>query len=227
MPTAPTQPKLRRSADPPGYWIGAEFHAGFPDDPSLTTGQRRRIAAWARAIAPEALDERQQALLNAKPPAPSATQKRAAKLAGYEGSPFWDLLDERQRALVRDPGKHPDLPEAGYPLGVGQLATLVGATPDKVRHWHNSGLIPARRTAGRHREFYAAAAVRAFYLNALSRAGIALLRDLKQGRGGLVLVGMSSVLYDRASATPQPDHDLLQRAATDLQRVGTELLSSS
>lgn len=127
---------------------------------------------------------------------------------------------------MRDPTGHPDLNGAGYPLGVTQLADLVGATPDKIRYWHNSGLLPARRTSGRHREFYAAAAVRAFYLNALGRAGITVLRDLAQGDGAALLLGVSAVLYDRASDAARSEHDLLQRAAADLEQVGTGLLGS-
>jgi len=226
---AETSPRsrLRRSADPPGYSIGRTFRDGFPDDPSLTRAQRLRIASWARALAPEALTVEQRALLESdRPPAPSAAKKKAEQLASYEGSPFWGFLEKSQQALVRNPGKHPDLPDgAGYPLGVGRLATLVGATPDKIRHWHNCGLLPARRSAGRHREFYAAAAMKAFYLNDLNRGGIALLRDLTEGRGAPLLLGISTVLYDRASAAPGPDQDLLWRAATDLEKVGAAFLT--
>jgi MerR-like DNA binding protein len=128
---------------------------------------------------------------------------------------------------VRDPASHGDLDGAGYPLGVTQLADLVGATPEKIRHWHNSGLLPARRTSGRHREFYAAAAVRAFYLNSLGRAGITILRDLAKGEGAALLLGVSAVLHDRAAGAARSDHDLLLRTAADLQQVGTGMLSSS
>ena len=151
---------------------------------------------------------------------------RAAELSGFETSPYWQLLDDRRRALVLDPASHPDLEGADYPLGVSQLADLVGATPEKVRHWHNSGLLPARRTAGRHREFYAAAAVRAFYLNGLSRPGITILRDLARGEGAALLLGMSTVLHDRAAGASESEHDLLQRTATNLEQVGTGMLAA-
>jgi hypothetical protein len=108
---------------------------------------------------------------------------------------------------------------------VTQLAVLVGATTEKVRHWHNSGLIPARRTSGGHREFYAEAAVRGFYLNALGRTEITILRDLARGEGAALLLGVSAVLHDRASDPDQPEHDLLVRAAADLERVGTVMLA--
>jgi DNA-binding transcriptional MerR regulator len=221
-----SRPRLHRTADPLGYRIGEEQRQGFVDDPRLTRGQRLRIAGWARALTPEALSSEQEALLDAAAPPPTEAQKRAAELSGFEASPYWKLLDERQRTLVRDPASHPDLDGAGYPLGVGQLADLVGATPEKVRHWHNSGLLPAQRTSGRHREFYAAAAVRAFYLNGLSRSGITILRDLARGEGGALLLGVSAVLHDRASAAPAAEHELLRRTATNLEQVGADMLAA-
>jgi DNA-binding transcriptional MerR regulator len=225
--SATSRPRLHRTIDPLGYRIGGEQRKGFPDDPRLSPGQRLRIAGWARALAPETLTQAQRDLLGGEAPTPSPAAERAAELSGFEASPYWSLLDDRLRALVRDPSVHPELGGTGYPLGVAQLATLVGATPDKVRYWHNSGLLPARRSSGRHREFYAAAAVRAFYLTALGRPGITVLRDLVQGRGAPLLLGISAALYDKASEPDQADHDLMRRAAADLEQVGTGLLATN
>jgi hypothetical protein len=218
--------RLHRTDDPLGYRIDGDQRLGFPDDPNLTRGQRLRIAGWARALTPEALSAQQEDLLDSGGPPSSAAQRRAAELSGFEAGPYWTLLDESQRDLVRDPGSHPDLPGAAYPLSVAQLADLVGATPEKIRHWHNSNLLPARRTTGRHREFYAAAAVRAFYLNRLGREGITILRDLTRGKGGELLLGLSAVLQDRASGATESDHDLLLRTAADLEQVGTGMLAA-
>ncbi len=38
---------LRRSIDPPGYWLGEEFHAGFADDLLLPEGHRRRWSFYS------------------------------------------------------------------------------------------------------------------------------------------------------------------------------------
>lgn len=168
----------------------------------------------------------QRDLLEAKSPPLSPAQVRAAELSGFEASPYWTLLDERQRALVRNPSSHRDLTGVDYPLVVTQLAKLVGASPDKIRHWHNSGLLPARRSQGQHRAFYAAAAVRAFYLNDLGRAGITVLRDLMQGNGGRLLIGISTALHDRAPDDDRQARDLMQRTATDLEQVGAELIAA-
>jgi hypothetical protein len=101
----------------------------------------------------------------------------------------------------------------------------VDATPDKIRYWHNSDLLPARRSPGRHREFYAAAAVRAFYLSGLGRGAISVLRDLVQGDGGPLLLGISTALYDRAAKADQDEHDLMQSAAADLEQIGARLVA--
>jgi hypothetical protein len=225
--SARPRPRLHRTADPLGYRIGSKQREGFPDDVRLSRGQRLRIAGWARALAPETLTSTQRDLLGEKAPAPSPGAARAAELSGFEASPYWSLLDDRRRALVRDPSAHPDLRGVAYPLGVAQLATLVDATPDKVRYWHNSGLLPARRSSGRHREFYAAAALRAFYLTALGRPGITVLRDLAQGRGAPLLLGISAALYDKASDPDHGGHDLMRRAAADLEQVGADLLATN
>jgi DNA-binding transcriptional MerR regulator len=218
--------RLERTDDPVGYRLDGEQRHGFPDDLDLSRGQRLRIAGWARALTPDELTQTQKALLEAEPPPPSPTQERAAHLSGFEASPYWAILSEHQQQLVRDPSSHPDLAELAYPLGVAQLAKLVDATPDKIRYWHNSGLLPARRSSGRHREFYAAAAVRAFYLNGLGRPGISVLRDLMQGSGGPLLIGISSALHDRASDADRQAQDLMQRTATDLEQVGAELIAA-
>ena len=177
-------------------------------------------------MAPENLTDGQRGLLKDEAPAPSPAQQQATELAGFEASSFWNLLDERQRALVRQPSRHPNLAGVDYPLGVGQLARLVGATPDKVRHWNNSGLLPARRSSGRHREFYEAAGVRAFYLNDLGRAGITVLRDLARGEGAPLLLGISAALHGRASSASDSDRDLIRRAAADLEQVGNNALAA-
>jgi DNA-binding transcriptional MerR regulator len=217
---------LVRTDDPVGYLLDGRQRRGFPDDPRLSHAQRRRIAGWARALTPDDLTAVQRSLLEAEPPPPSTVQERAAELSSFEASPYWSLLDDRQRGLVREPSSHPDLAGVDYPLGVTQLAKLVDASPDKIRHWHNSGLLPARRSPGRHRAFYAAAAVRAFYLNDLGRAGITVLRDLMRGDGGRLLIGISTALHDRAAGSDHRAQDLMQRTAADLEQVGAELLAT-
>jgi DNA-binding transcriptional MerR regulator len=211
--------RLRRNADPPGYWLGDELRDGFVDDPGLRQGERLRIAGWGRALAPDELAPEQWDLLERGAPTPSAAQREAERLARYDASPFWRYLSAEQRALARKPSRHHALSDVGYPLGVGELATLVDATADQIRRWHDAGLLPARRTPGGHRKFYAAAAVRAFFLRRLGQKRLALLRELANGRGAETLVGISVVLHEQAGAVKSDERDVLQRAALELEHA--------
>jgi hypothetical protein len=210
---------LRRSAKPPGYWLRGEFRGGFVDDASLPDGYRRRIATWARAAGQAS--EEQQALLSEHPAAElSDAQRRAEELAGSEASPMWAYLSADQQRLVRDPSAYPDLRGAGYPLSIGQLAVLTGSTHDQIRHWHDLGLLRARRSKGGHRQFFANAAVRAFFLAGnMPQPYITVLRDISKFEGAPILAGMATLFQESASSFDSSEHDLLMRTAHDLERI--------
>jgi len=218
MPSA-TKQRLRRSADPLGHWLDGVFHAGFDDDPSLPEGFRRRIATWARAAG--VASDAQRELLALPPDRPvSAAGRRAAKLAGVEGSPIWALLNEEERRLVREPGNHPQLPGVTYPVSIGELATLTGATNDQLRHWHELGLIRARRTKGGHRQFFADAAMRAFVMRRqMPQSYVTVLRDVQRLQGGSLLAGIALILQDQANEFDPTERDLMMHTANDLQEV--------
>lgn len=213
--------RLRPSSDPPGYWLGEEFREGFVDDPELTRGQRLRIAGWARTLTPDLLSEEQRHLLEGFEPPPAPAREQAEALADFRQGPYWRALATEQRALVDDPSTHPRLDGASYPLRVSELATLVGATRDQLHHWGQIGLLPARRSAGGQRQFYAASAARAFFLTGLDRNNLNVLRQIGQGSAGDLLVGISALLHEQASAdTEDESRELLLRTAADLQDVG-------
>jgi MerR family regulatory protein len=211
--------KLRRSTNPPGYWLGEAFHAGFGDDPSLPEGFRRRIAAWARAAG--VLSDSQRALLERRPEREiSEAQRRPEALGGPQASPMWGHLTDAEQRMVRDPATHPKLVGAGYPLGIGRLATLTGSTPDQIRHWHELGLLRARRSKGGHRQFFADAALRAFFLRRnMPQPYITVLRDISRFKGAPLLAGMATLLQEQAFRFDAAEHDLLTRTAHDLERV--------
>jgi hypothetical protein len=218
--------RLRRSIDPPGYWLGEEFHEGFADDPLLPEGHRRRIATWARAAG--SASDGQRELLAQLPQLPqrklSEAQRRAEELAGPQTSPMWQYLTEEERGMVLDPGAHPKLPGASYPLGIGQLATLTGSTQDQFRHWHELGLLRARRSKGGHRQFFANAALRAFFLRGnMPQPYITVLRDISNLRGAPLLAGMATLLQEQASRFDTAERDLLTQTAHDLERVSAVL----
>jgi hypothetical protein len=209
-PATKSTPRLRRSADPVGYWLGEDFREGFADDPALTQGQRLRLAGWARSHTPDRFDETQRALLDDFNPAPSSARKQAEELSSYKVSPIWRMLDNSQRALVEEPGRAPALAGATYPLRTSQLAQLVGATEDQVRYWNSSGLLPAQRTQGGQRRFYATAAMWGFLLDDLGPAMLHVLRMVNRGEGGKLLVAIDSL--ERGRPDDQRELGLAQNA---------------
>lgn len=160
----------------------------------------------------------QQSLLASTAPG-SKAQKEAGRLAGYQESPFWRYLSKEDRALVKDPNRHPQLSGVKYPLSVGQLATLAGASSDQVRRWHDLGLLPTRRTQGKHRKFYEAAAARALFVVGLGPLGVAILQKVRTGNAGPLLVGLSTVFADEAEHATPDRRTLLLQTAEDLQEV--------
>jgi hypothetical protein len=215
------RPRLRLSKDPLGYKLDGKLRRGFPDDADLTEAERRRIAAWAQALAPKTLTAAQEELLQGSAAPRSGARQRAEALASLEGSSFWRFLDQEERKLVRDPSGRRGLAGASYPLGISDLATLVNATVDQIRYWNDAGLVPARRSAGGQRQFFAAAAMRAFFLRKLGRSGIAILRKVRNREAGPLLVGIATVLSEEAASAPAADQSVLQSAATELEKVSS------
>ena len=220
--------RLRRSVDPLGYWLGEEFHAGLNDDPSLPAGFRRRIATWARAAG--VLSDVQRDLLAQRPTGrePSDAQREAQALAGPQASPMWQHLTAAEQRLVLDPGGHPELAGTSYPLGIGQLATLTGCTHDQIRHWHELGLLRARRSSGGHRQFFANAALRAFFFaRNMPQRYITVLRDIRRRKGAPLLAGMATLLQEESSRVDAPGQELLTRTARDLEQVSAMFAGGS
>jgi hypothetical protein len=215
--------RLRRSIDPPGFWFGEEFHAGFADNPLLPEGHRRRIATWARA-AGSASDAQRKLLAQSPRRKLSEAQQWAEELAGLRASPMWQYLTEGEQGMVLDPSAHPKLAGASYPLGIGQLATLTGSTQDQIRHWHELGLLRARRSKGGHRQFFANAALRAFFLRGnMPQPYITVLRDISNLKGAPLLAGMATLLQEHALRFETAERDLLTQTAHDLERVSLVL----
>jgi DNA-binding transcriptional MerR regulator len=189
----------------------------------LPEGHRRRIATWARA-AGKASDGQRELLAQLPQHKLSEAQQRAEELAGPQASPMWQYLTEREQEMVLDPGVHPKLAGASYPLGIGQLATLTGSTQDQIRHWHELGLLRVRRSKGGHRQFFANAALRAFFLRGnMPQPYITVLRDISNLKGAPLLAGMATLLQEQALRFDETERELLTQTAHDLERVSTVL----
>jgi DNA-binding transcriptional MerR regulator len=188
---------------------------------------RVRLARLAERYAPKRLSEIQRELLASPQAERDASRRPSAAQDGFqadeeEAARAWDEgvyaeLDSDQRAWVAEPGLHPDLPDATrYPLTLGQLRLLTGASERQLRHWTDEDLIPAHR-AGTHRRYYSAAVARALLLAQMSPqqlgALIALRRGGEPGRRLVVLIGsVVASVADSAQVSEQQRRDILRSA---------------
>jgi hypothetical protein len=196
-------------ADGRGYTYAGESIAGFADRPELPVEVRVRLARLAERYAPKRLSEAQRSLLATREAERDASRSPSAAQAGFqadeeEAARAWEEgvyaeLTPEQRSWVAEPGLHPELPDASrYPLTLGQLSIVSGASERQLRHWTDEDLIPAHR-AGTHRRYYSAAVARALLLSQMTpqhlAALIALRRGGEPGRRLGVLIGsvMASV----------------------------------
>lgn len=138
---------------------------------------------------------------------------------------MYDELSDEQREWVSRPSSHPALPEdVRYPLTLGQLHLLAGASERQLRHWTDEELIPAHRS-GTHRRYYSAATARALLLARMPPQQVASLIAVRMGgdSGRRLVVMFGSVLasaVDRAGVSEPARSDILQgaRALVDHRR---------
>lgn len=177
-------------------------------------GARRRIAGWARTLTPARLTPVQRELLAPKRDDVSAVQQEAERLGGYTASPLWSHLSDTERHAVH---------AADYPLGISALARLGGLSISQVRYWEQNGLLPARRTKGGHRQFFAPAAIRALILRQVGPSGLTTLRVVHERRAGSLLASVAMVLHEQEAVGNQ---ELYWETADRLQQVSLTMAES-
>lgn len=210
MPTSTlSDPLPLVRADGQGYSHAGEVVDGFADRPEFPLEVRVRLARLSERYAPKKLSAAQRELLTSPLAERDATRQPSAEQSGFQADALdaeraWEEgvyaeLSSEQQAWVSDPRLHPSLTEdTRYPLTLGQLHILTGASERQLRHWTDEDLIPAHR-AGTHRRYYSAAVARALLLAQMTppqlAALIALRRGGDAGRRMAVLIGsvMASV----------------------------------
>jgi DNA-binding transcriptional MerR regulator len=222
-----TNPMPLIRADGRGYTYGGVSVTGFSDRPELALQVRVRLARLAERYAPKKLSAGQRELLASPLAERDATRQPSPEQDGFqadeeEAARAWEdgvyaELSAEQQEWVSDPSLHPSLPEdARYPLTLGQLHVLSGASERQLRHWTDKDLIPAHR-AGTHRRYYSAAVSRALLLAQMTTQQVAALIALRRGgdpgRRLVVLIGsvMASVAGG-ADVSDQERSDILQGA---------------
>lgn len=214
-------------ADGRGYTYAGESTDGFADRLELAFQARVRLARLAERYAPKKLSTAQRELLASPRAEHDASRRPSVAQEGFqadeeEAARAWEEgvyaeLSAEDQTWVAEPGRHPALPDTiRYPLTLGQLHLLTGASERQLRHWTDEDLIPAHR-AGTHRRYYSAAAARALLLTQMTPQQLASLIALRRGgdpgRRLVVLIGsVMASAAGRADVSEQERSDILQGA---------------
>jgi hypothetical protein len=212
MPTATlASPLPLIRADGEGYTYAGESVDGFADQPDLPIEARVRLARLGERYAPKKLSQAQRELLALPLAERDAMRRPSPEQDGFQADAMdavraWEEgvyaeLSAEQQALISDPGSHPSLRDGTrYPLTLGQLHLLSGASGRQLRLWTDEGLIPAHR-AGSHRRYYSAAVARALLLTQMTSQQLATLIALRRGGdpGRRLAVMIGSVMAGVAS----------------------------
>jgi hypothetical protein len=189
--TLPQNPMPLVRADGEGYTYAGEWIDGFADRLELPLPVRVRLARLGECYAPRKLSGTQRDLLASPMAEHDATRQPSAEMDGFQANAreidrafedgVYAELSTEQQEWVADPGAHPALPNgARYPLTLGQLHLVTGASERQLRHWSDEGLIPSHR-AGAHRRYYSAAVARALLLADTPPQQVATLITLRKG----------------------------------------------
>lgn len=218
--------RLRLRTDGVGYLLDDSPIDGFPDRLELPDRQRLTIAEWARRFTPDAVEEAQARLLKQRPePRRSSPRQRelAANrriLAELDATGLWAGLSTEQRGWVVRPGTHPGLPDdIRYPLTMGQLRRLTGATERQLRWWIDSGLVPAVRDDAARR-VYSGGAAWALLLAGLQQPEKTVLRRVQGGASPVFVQLLSATLRAwSARSLPMADQRRVEHACRELTDV--------
>ncbi len=193
-------------ADGEGYTYAGDRVDGFADRRDLPVQMRVRLARLGERYAPKKLSATQRKLLASPMAERDATRQPSPELDGFQANALdaeraWEEgvyaeLSLEQQEWVSEPGSHPSLAaDAHYPLTLGQLHLLSGASERQLRHWTDEELIPAHR-AGTHRRYYSAAVARALLLAQMTTQQVATLIALRRGGdpGRRLVVMIGSVM---------------------------------
>jgi hypothetical protein len=213
-------------ADRRGYFYDGETVEGFLDRPELDEAARTVIARFARAYAPETLADEQRSLFNRSEGRRLEASALLRAFAEDEvdveeafAAGFYDDLSEKEREIVRDPTSHAQI-RRGYPLTIGDVATVTGATPDQLRHWEANDLLTTYRVNGQ-RKYFRGGLVRAIVLAKSEQYELATLTKV---------IHESSDRFIRllaATISAAPDDERLRRTGREFVCLGKALLERS
>lgn len=201
-----------------GYWLDGKLQLGFPDNPGLLPRERLRIARWAEAIAPDSLSAEQKRILAENPPDVQRLgefSKNQEHLRAPSMAALYDSLTEEERRIVGKPGTSAARPGVRYPLTVGEIAAVTGATERKIRNWADDGLLPSYRERN-DRRFYSAAVILAFVLQRTPTHVKAVVASAARGEAGQAFQLLAATLDRAAGEMPDDEAERLANLAKEL-----------
>lgn len=227
MATRKTPQQVTVRADLGGYVLRGRRVDGFADRADLPVADRVAIAQMARDYAPSALSAEQRRLLtrdDARPRrAPArlrAFTENALQDEDLQRAGLYDQLPARQRAAIA---------RTDFPVTVGQLAELTGASERQIRHWTDLGLVPSHRVAG-GRRYFSAGAAQATLLARLPNHQIATLATLahpsRSSPPFVAILGATLTTLSRQVGSDQVERDLAE-AGSRLQHAGAGMTRAS
>jgi len=168
-----------------------EARAGFSYDASMARDDQRRVARWARQLAPDDLTPEQRELLETQPkPVVSSRRVEGLRQDQLLRSPLvrdlWARLRREEQQLVLNPDAR--VGGTRYPLATNELALLTGLTRRQVQYWSDRQLLPHWTDERGHRRFEAPAAVIAFALRGRSQHERQFYADVGAGAAPLLQV---------------------------------------
>jgi hypothetical protein len=194
-----------------GYVLNDEWVDGFSDRPELPVKVRRQIAVLAQRYAPDDISDEQRTLFVARSEDRGSDMLRAlsedeADLDEAFAEGLYDSLDEQELARAR---------EQSYPLSIGEVEALTGATARQLRHWEEQGLLRLH-SFGAQRRYLRGGVLRAMALVKQEQYVLATLGKVVKEPTHLVkLIGLA--LRDSG------DRDKISAAAREFTTIGKML----
>jgi predicted transcriptional regulator len=213
--------RIRLDPDRRGYFLDGELVRGFEDPSDLSTEERTFVARWAERFGADLSDEQQKLLRQAPSPQVSnrqrALRQNQEELQSAYVKTLFDGLNSREQRLIRDPSRHQSLRNKTYPLTIGDLHTLTGASERQLRSWADEGLLPSFRD-GRDRQFFSGALIRAFALTKVPHYEKAVVAAASRGDLGRLFQLVAATLGTTAVELPSQLSRQVSSLAEELSR---------
>lgn len=199
------------SPDRQGYVLNGDRFTGFADREDLDIAARTQLARFAERYAPVGLSDKQRALLATRAQVGASDLLRAlaqdeADIDAAFSEGLYDLLSEQEIENARS---------QPYPLSIGAVAGITGASKRQIRHWEQEGLLRSYPVGGQRR-YLRGGVLRAVMLAKQDQHVIATLR--KAVSDPRQLIKLMALAISSSS-----DQERIQEAISEFTAAGQAL----